>query len=87
MKEKEHEAIKKVLDSAVGLELKEFIISQIKELNSLESIKDLDDEREIAIEVKANKKAVKKLVDIFSQIITWSADKSGKNEKHNYYTL
>lgn len=84
---KEHEAIKKVLDSAVGMELKEFIMSQIKELNSLDSMKDLDDDKEIAIEVKANKKAVKKLVDIFSQIITWSADKSGKSEKDNYYTL
>jgi len=84
---RDHKAIKKVLDSAVGQELKDFIISQIEELNSLDSVKDLDDKEQLAIETKANKKAVKKLRNIFSQILTWSDKQSKKNEKDNYYSL
>jgi len=82
-----NEQIKKTLDSEVGKALKDFIISEIHKANSVNNLKDLDNAEEIAIEVKANKKAVKVLVNIFGQILTWSGEQSKKDERDNYFNL
>lgn len=82
-----NEQIKKTLDSEVGKALKDFIISEIHKANSVNNLKDLDNAEELAIEVKANKKAVKVLVNIFGQILTWSGEQSKKDERDNYFNL
>jgi len=82
-----NEQIKKTLDSEAGKALKDFIISEIHKANSVNNLKDLDNAEEIAIEVKANKKAVKVLVNIFGQILTWSGEQSKKDERDNYFNL
>jgi len=82
-----NEQIKKTLDSEVGKALKDFIISEIHKANSVNNLKDLDNAEEIAIEVKANKKAVKVLVNIFGQILTLSGEQSKKDERDNYFNL
>ena len=82
-----NEQIKKTLDSEAGKALKDFIISEIHKANSVNNLKDLDNAEELAIEVKANKKAVKVLVNIFGQILTWSGEQSKKDERDNYFNL
>jgi len=82
-----NEQIKKTLDSEAGKALKDFIISEIHKANSVNNLKDLDNAEEIAIEVKANKKAVKVLVNIFGQILTLSGEQSKKDERDNYFNL
>ncbi len=78
------ESIKKTLDSSSGKAIKDFLISNLLELRNIESIDEKDTPTHQSIEVKAQKRAYKKLKDIFEQILTFSGDVSGKKDEDGY---
>jgi hypothetical protein len=80
-----YQHIKKLLNSGTGQELKSFLISEAEKLNSINNIKNLDNHVELAIEIKANKKALNILKDIYSQILNWE-DTEYKKQKEKYYS-
>lgn len=80
-----HTNIKKLLNSGTGAELKEFLIQEATKLNSIDNIKDIDDPTEIAIEIKAQKKALKMIRNIYSQILNWEEAKQDV-EIEKYYS-
>lgn len=77
--------IKKLLNSGTGKELKSFLINEVEKLNSINNLKDLDNPEELAIEIKANKKALKILRDTYSQILDWEDTEYNKS-KEKYYS-
>jgi len=82
------EHIKEILNSPAGKELKEFLIEMISRIENINNLKDLDNPEELAIELKANKKASVILRDIFSQILTIEQSKGRTEEdkqKDRYY--
>ncbi len=75
--------IKKVMDSEEGRGLKEFIFANILLLKSIDNIEEKSTPTQTALELKANKRAYKILVNIFNQIITWSESDLAEFEKKN----
>ncbi|RLB78567.1 MAG: hypothetical protein DRH24_14200 [Deltaproteobacteria bacterium] len=82
------EHIKEILASPAGKELKEFLIEMISRVENINNLKELDNPQELAIELKANKKASVILRDILSQILTIEQSKGRTEEdkqKDKYY--
>ncbi len=72
-------SIKKVLDSAVGMALKDYLISE------LESLKDISNlESTTVIEVKAQTKAYKKLKAILENIISFPEGSKKKDPRDSF---
>ena len=61
--------IKEILKTETGKDIQEFIKAHYNRLKSIENIKDLDNLDEIAIEVKAHKKALRIVGDMLCEII------------------
>jgi len=79
--------IKKTLDSPAGEDLKNFLVERILELKSIEAIDDKKDFKEVAIEVKANKRACDKLVNILKDILTISTSVTKKKSFKDSYNV
>jgi len=77
--------IKEFLDSPAGANMKELLQSKLNELDSVKSLRDLDNPEEMAVEVKAHKKAVEILEEIFSEIGTFSSTPKGRSKKDSYH--
>jgi phage terminase large subunit len=82
-----HQGIKQVLDSNVGLPLKEYLIEKLKELESIREVKILDTPTHQTIELKAQKKAYDKLKDILQELITIEEMDVSKQENNPYGIL
>lgn len=81
------EEIKKTINSPVGRDLKRFLIEKVSTLENIHNLKDLDSVDELAIEVKANKKASVILREILSQIGIWGSEqgRTEASQKDKYY--
>ena len=82
------ENLKEILSTPAGKELKEFLIEMISRVENINNLKELDNPEELAIELKANKKASVILRDILSQILTIEQSKGRTEEdklKDKYY--
>jgi len=67
--------------------LKNFLVERILELKSIEVIDDKKDFKEVAIEVKANKRAFDKLVNILKDILTISTSVTKKKSFKDSYNV
>jgi len=67
--------------------LKNFLVERILELKSIEAIDDKKDFKEVAIEVKANKRAFDKLVNILKDILTISTSVTKKKSFKDSYNV
>jgi hypothetical protein len=63
------EAIKKILETPEGQELKEYLQIEVLKLGSIAAIKKLDDPAELALEVKAQAKAYEALIHILEPLL------------------
>ena len=77
-------AVKRVLDSDIGKPLKRYLLSALEELKDIENLEDLTTPTHLAIEVKAQKKAYKKLQEILGFILTIEKVPVGKSGKSEY---
>lgn len=64
-------SIKKSLNSPAYKDLRKYLISEIVNLSNIEEIKDIDNPEDLAIEVKAQKKAAQKLKSIVGRLDIW----------------
>ena len=78
------ESIRKVLDSGMGIALKEYLIGKLNELRSIDSIKDKDIATQQALEVKAQKRAYGKLKEILQEIMTLSEVVEPKDPRDSF---
>ena len=62
-------AIKKLLNTPEGLELKELLAHEVKKLDSIASVTPLDDPVALAVETKAQKKAYDTLMHILGDLL------------------
>ncbi|MDD4110214.1 MAG: hypothetical protein PHS54_01525 [Clostridia bacterium] len=77
------ERLQKLLNSSAGDDLKEFLLSEISKMSDIENIKDYSKAQDLAIEVKAQKKAKEKLECIYNYIIDFSAQETENNEDYS----
>ena len=77
------ESIKKIIKSPAGRELKKFIKREADKIRDIHNLKNLDNDTELAIEVKAHKKASVILQKIFSQIGIWE-EEQGRTEEDKF---
>lgn len=61
--------LQELLRSEQGKSIKQFLLSHYFELNKLSAVKELDNIEELAVELKAQRKACEILKNILSQII------------------
>ena|SRR3990167_1646140 len=80
----EDEDLKKVLDSGVGIPLKNFLKRKLDELKSIENVKDVEGIEEQALEIKAQKRAHKKLLEIFNEVITLEQKTKPKDPRDDF---
>jgi hypothetical protein len=76
--------IKKTLNSATGVALKDYFIKRLDELRSIENIEEKNTEFEQAIELKAQKRAFNKLKEILQDIINFSDSTNPKDRRDSY---
>ena len=62
--------IKKFLDSPAGLSMKNYLLGKLYELKDIDLISEKDTTAKQALELKAQKRAYKKLYDILQEIMT-----------------
>lgn len=74
--------IKKLLETPAGQELKELLTQEVKKLDSVSSIKPLDDPVALAVEVKAQKKAHATLVHILGDLLDIPGTATVKERGH-----
>ncbi len=80
--------LKKLLETSAGMGLQEFIVEHISALNKLSAIKECDNAEDQAVEVKAAKKALTVLADIFYEILdTKRFEQIEKLEENKLYSL
>jgi len=72
--------IKEILDGEIGKPLQNYIKNALEELKDIDNLQDYSTAQEIAIEVKAQKKAYVKLLDIFDKLMSIKSDKEEKSE-------
>lgn len=78
------EQIKKILDSSSGKALKTYLVSKLNELRDIDNIGDKDTAVNQSLEVKAQKRAYKKLKEILSEIMTFSEDRKKKDPRDSF---
>lgn len=80
--------IKDFLDSEAGLEMKNYLIGEVLIMRDIANIKEMGTPAHQAVEIKAQKRAYEKLVEIMSRIMSWQNGNSAKdNEKDAFYAL
>ena len=78
------EQIKKTLNSGSGKSLKTYLISKLNELKSIDSIQEKDNEKEQALETKAQKRAYSKLKEILLDIMTFSEEVKERDPRDSF---
>ena len=63
------EQIKRTLNSISGRELKKYLLFKLNELKDIDNLKDLDTPTHLQIEIKAQKKAYKKITEILGHLM------------------
>jgi hypothetical protein len=76
-------AIKAVLDSEAGKDLKAYLLEKLEELKNIDNIKESGDAESIAIEMKAQKKAYYQLMSILQTVITIQDSKEDEKDGEN----
>jgi hypothetical protein len=79
-----YKRIKTILDGEVGKPLKEYLIDSLNELKNIDNIKDVDTPTAQAIELKAQKRAYKKLEEILTFILTVEGLSEDGTDEENY---
>jgi len=77
-------SLKQTLNSEAGKELKEYLLSKLRELKDIDNIKRYKTEKAQIIEVDSQQKAYDKLKDILGEIITIEEMSDIKPEKDRY---
>lgn len=76
--------IKEVLDTDVGLELKDYILNEYFELCNIKNVKDCESPEAQALEIKAQKKAAVIVRKILSKIMSVPEDVIRDKELDQY---
>jgi len=79
--------IKETLDGEVGKELREYLLVKLGELKNIDSIESYKTPTHQTIELKAQKKAFKKLRGILGEIMTIQEVNDAKREKDEFYAM
>ncbi len=79
-----NEQIKKTLDSDSGKDLKNYLISKVMELRDINNLREIDTPTAYAIEVKAQKRAFKKLKEIVDDLLTFSEESVNIDPRDNF---
>jgi len=77
--------VKKTLDSGTGKELKEYLLSKLRELKDIDNLKRFKTEKAQIIEVDSQQKAYEKLAEILGEIITIEEINETKPEKDQFF--
>ena len=81
----DYEGIKKVLDSEVGKPIKDFLVSELFKLDSIDTLPDKDVASHQLIQIKARKEAIKVMKSILSQIFTFDEKLKPKDPRDSYH--
>jgi hypothetical protein len=76
--------IKQTLNSGSGLALKEYLSAKLNELKSIDNISEKDVATHQVVEIKAQKRAYKKLKEIMQDIMTFSEETKPKDPRDSY---
>jgi len=79
--------IKSYLDSDAGQEMKDFLIDELRSLRDMENLKEYSTASAIAIEIKSQSKAYKKLRDILEKLMSISDADTERREKDQFYSM
>ena len=74
-------SLKRILSTEAGRPLREFLLEHYRALNSLEGVREIDNADDLAIELKATKKALKTVRAILSEIISIEQFNSNSTEE------
>jgi len=77
-------SIKSVLDTGVGMALKEYLTVKLNELKNIESLSEKDSVNYQEVELKAQKRAYNKLKEILQDIMTLSESSNKKDDREEY---
>lgn len=76
--------IKQLLDSPTGISLKQYLLSATNDLKNIDNLKDYSNSTDIAIEVKSQKKAYHKMLDILEKIISFEEGNEEIDKEEDY---
>ena len=80
----ENEQIRATLNSGSGRALRKYLIRKMYELRDIQSVKDISNATEQAIELKAQKKAYNKLDEIFREIMDMGEEPREKDQADSF---
>ena len=78
------EQVRSTLNSSSGKELKKYLLLKLNELKDIGNLKDLDTPTHLQIEVKSQKKAYKKLKEIFDELMDIGQEPKPKSPADSY---
>ena len=78
------DSTKHFLNSSAGKELKEYLTARLLELRDIENVIDIATPTNQAIELRAQKRAYRKLREILSDIMTLCAETKTKDPRDSY---
>lgn len=87
MSPKNLDKLRKSLKGETFLELREFLMMHLDNLKSIDNIQEYSKAQDQAVELKAQKKAYKKLRLILEQIITLSAESERQTKDRNDFGI
>ena len=80
----ELEQIRTVLNSSAGQPLKKFLMAKVLELRNIDNIQEFTTPTTQALEIKAQKRAYKKLREIVESIMTFAEEPTPKDERDSF---
>jgi hypothetical protein len=78
------DSIKQFLNSGAGLEMREYLTLKLNELKNIDSVSEKDVASQQVLELKASKRAYKKLKEILSDIMTFSESVKLKDARDRF---
>ncbi len=76
--------IKQTLDSGAGAALKEYLLAKLDELKNIDNVSEKDTSANQTLELKAQKRAYKKLKEIMQDIMSFSESVRGKDPRDSF---
>lgn len=76
--------IKKFLDSATGMAMRDYLVIKLEELKNIDTISEKDTSANQTLELKAQKRAYRKLKEILQDIMTFSEDVKVKDPRDSF---
>jgi hypothetical protein len=76
--------IKKFLDSATGMAMRDYLVIKLEELKNIDTISEKDTSANQTLELKAQKRAYKKLKEILQDIMTFSESIKVRDPRDSY---